>query len=182
MLKIILLSISSQIYPDAMVECSPHQQTLVVSFLDGGFLKWWYPQWWYPTTMVFPTKNWGYHHLRKHPERETRTASSCHPIIVWPFDPGMPHPSCLGFLKKNTTKVSGGLSRKMAVTAVFLVVFFWSFWSYNHKGLWLLLLLLLLMLMRILSYNTTKGLFCCVLFVFCEFFEDAYPFLHSFIV
>ena len=38
--------------------------------LNGGFLKWWYP-----ATMGFPSKNdhfevfWGYHHLRKHPNR-----------------------------------------------------------------------------------------------------------------
>jgi len=41
---------------------------LLMMFLYGGFLKWWYP-----TTMGFPTKNnhfgvfRGYHHLRKHP-------------------------------------------------------------------------------------------------------------------
>ena len=39
-----------------------------VSFVYGGFLKWWYP-----TTMGFPTKNdhfgvfWWYHHLRNPP-------------------------------------------------------------------------------------------------------------------
>ena len=49
---------------------------------NGGFLKWWYP-----TTMGFPSKNnhfgmfWGYHHLRKYPNRWIPATKYTHLLI-----------------------------------------------------------------------------------------------------
>ena len=65
-LKIWRLEIKNWLYNGIDKTCSMTNRNY------GGFLKWWYE---YPTTMGFPTKNdhfgvfWGYHHLRKHPQR-----------------------------------------------------------------------------------------------------------------